>query len=207
MGTPSWIQDSEKVVAENHPTLDDVANRPAKTLHANAIVDHNADGTHEKLTVGSDADGDMYYRAASVLARLTKGAANLKMFMNAAGAAPEWAKGMSVVHYTRDSTLASGSVAYTGAGFKPGAVLIFGRLAGNVNPCIAFSDFTSYAGMANYTASNWFYDISTWVFNVGTSTNHQRFTITSADADGLTVLWTKVGTPTALISFSILYLR
>jgi hypothetical protein len=47
MAEPSWIQNTEKVVAENHATLADIANRTTKTLHANAIVDHDADGHHK----------------------------------------------------------------------------------------------------------------------------------------------------------------
>jgi hypothetical protein len=53
-------------------------------------TDHNTDGTHEKLTLGSDADGDMYYRAASVLARLAKGAADIMLGMNDDATAPAY---------------------------------------------------------------------------------------------------------------------
>lgn len=44
-----------------------------------------------KLTVGSDADGDIYYRASSKLARLAKGTANQYLRVNAGATAPEWA--------------------------------------------------------------------------------------------------------------------
>ncbi|MEW6613952.1 MAG: hypothetical protein AB1401_00550 [Thermodesulfobacteriota bacterium] len=37
METPSWIQYTESVVGENHPSLADVANRPAKTIHTNHL--------------------------------------------------------------------------------------------------------------------------------------------------------------------------
>lgn len=47
MATPSWIQHNEKVVGENHASLTDVANRPLKTLHNNALVEHDADGKHK----------------------------------------------------------------------------------------------------------------------------------------------------------------
>lgn len=46
MVTPSWIQYNEKVVGENHPTLTDVANRPAKTIHVNMLAEHDANGKH-----------------------------------------------------------------------------------------------------------------------------------------------------------------
>lgn len=40
--------------------------------------------------LGSDADGDMYYRASSVLARLAKGTASQQLRMNSGATAPEW---------------------------------------------------------------------------------------------------------------------
>ena len=42
------------------------------------------------LAIGSDADGDMYYRASSALARLPKGAALAIPRMNSGATAPEW---------------------------------------------------------------------------------------------------------------------
>jgi hypothetical protein len=43
-----------------------------------------------KINVGSDADGDMYYRASSKLTRLAKGTANQILGMNAGATAPEY---------------------------------------------------------------------------------------------------------------------
>ena len=42
------------------------------------------------LNVGSDADGDMYYRASSALTRLAKGAAGQVLAMNSGATASEW---------------------------------------------------------------------------------------------------------------------
>ena len=47
MATPDWVNYDEKVVGENHGSLSDVANRPGKTLHANALIGHDADGKHK----------------------------------------------------------------------------------------------------------------------------------------------------------------
>ena len=77
------IQYTEEMVGAGHPTKADTLNRAL-------LVDHNTDGTHEKLTVGSDADGDMYYRASSALARLPKGTALAIPRMNSGATAPEW---------------------------------------------------------------------------------------------------------------------
>lgn len=43
------------------------------------------------MTLGSDADGDMYYRSSNVLTRLAKGTAAQVLQMNAGATAPEWA--------------------------------------------------------------------------------------------------------------------
>lgn len=45
------------------------------------------------MTLGSDADGDIYYRASGVLTRLPKGTAAQVLTMNAGATAPEWAAG------------------------------------------------------------------------------------------------------------------
>ena len=43
------------------------------------------------MTLGSDADGDIYYRSSNVLTRLGKGTALQHLRMNAGATAPEWA--------------------------------------------------------------------------------------------------------------------
>jgi hypothetical protein len=42
------------------------------------------------MTLGSDADGDMYYRASNVLTRLAKGTEGQVLTMNVGATAPEW---------------------------------------------------------------------------------------------------------------------
>ncbi len=42
------------------------------------------------MTLGSDADGDIYYRSSNKLTRLAKGTANQSLTMNAGATAPEW---------------------------------------------------------------------------------------------------------------------
>lgn len=42
------------------------------------------------MTLGSDADGDVYYRASNVLTRLAKGSAGEVLKMNSGASAPEW---------------------------------------------------------------------------------------------------------------------
>jgi len=42
------------------------------------------------MTLGSDADGDMYYRSSNVLTRLAKGTSLQQLRMNSGATAPEW---------------------------------------------------------------------------------------------------------------------
>ena len=42
------------------------------------------------MSLGSDADGDMYYRASNKLVRLAKGSADQVLTMNDGATAPGW---------------------------------------------------------------------------------------------------------------------
>lgn len=83
--TDQRIAYTEEMVGSGHPTKTDTLNRLV-------LVEHNSDGTHEKLSVGSDADGDIYYRSSGVLTRLGKGAADTYLRMNTGATAPEWSE-------------------------------------------------------------------------------------------------------------------
>jgi len=90
------------------------------------------------FALGSDADGDMYYRASSALARLAKGTANYKMFMNAGGTAPEWAAGAAMISFTREMDAATADVNYT-VGFTPSALIALGSCANSPIWSLGFS--------------------------------------------------------------------
>lgn len=56
------------------------------------------------MTLGSDADGDMYYRASNVLTRLGKGTGLQILRMNSGATAPEWADNAATKYaYTAQS--------------------------------------------------------------------------------------------------------
>lgn len=159
--------------------------------------------TGSNLAIGSDADGDMYYRASSALARLAKGTANFKMFMNAAGTAPEWEKGIKIVSSSRDISL-TGTQIITGAGFKPSAIIVFGAINGN-KASFGFSDFSIDFNTAQYGPANWDSQnktISAWV---------DAYAVSSAtatpDADGVTLTWSTTGSPTGTFTFRVMFLR
>jgi ribosomal protein L12E/L44/L45/RPP1/RPP2 len=53
------------------------------------------------FALGSDADGDIYYRASGALARLAKGTTAQVLTMNSGATAPEWAAGLTDPMTTR----------------------------------------------------------------------------------------------------------
>jgi hypothetical protein len=71
----------------------DTALIDAATTAAGDLAGTYPNPTVSKVTIGSDADGDMYYRASSTLARLPKGTGLQILRMNAGATAPEWATG------------------------------------------------------------------------------------------------------------------
>jgi hypothetical protein len=66
--------------------------------------------TSPVVNVGSDADGDLYYRASGALTRLAKGTAGQALKMNSGATAPEWATGgggATLFHTYSNSTTTS----------------------------------------------------------------------------------------------------
>jgi hypothetical protein len=103
--------------------------------------------------------------------------------------------------FARDSTLATGTQAVTGLGFKPNAVVFFsGSNGANARRSIGAAleggnDMTHYddtiIGALSSTLA-----IS---YNNGAGQNYQG-TVQSYDADGFTISWTKVNAPTGTIN-------
>ena len=104
---------------------------------------------------------------------------------------------LAVVTVTRDLTTATGSVAYTGAGFTPRYLIAFGAIpAGSDAMSIGYSIGTSNYGQGYFGTTKWV-NTTGWMLLAATSTaNYQTATVTSLDADGFTLSWAKNGTPT-----------
>lgn len=183
------------------------------TVTGNATISATPmDVAGSNLAIGSDADGDMYYRASSLLARLAKGAANLKVFMNAGATAPEWAAGIGVpITITHDMSV-TGNVATTGVGFKPKALIVIATIHAAQN-CfsVGFATDTSEACVAlmNRTTPVWTANANVFLYidrgsSSGTAANA---VVASIDADGFTLTWSKEGTPVETITFYVLPIR
>lgn len=197
------IQHTEEMVGYGHASKSDTLNRLV-------MVQHNNDGTHEKLDVGSgDADGDIYYRASSALARLAKGAANTKLFINAGATAPEWAQGTYHVSTSYDLTTASGDQAITGVGFKPCAFVVLACIDASTEWSVGFGSGTSLNEFSiNYRSDTSKMLIgSGYVHRIYMSAGYQNASLKSWDADGITLTWTKTTSPTGTLSQYFLFFR
>ena len=164
--------------------------------------------TFAGLTVGALAG--IIKAAAGVLSATALGAANLKFFMNAAGTAPEWASGLKIISTTYDTATASGNQSITGAGFKPGLVMVLGAVTATAQVFISFKD-ASYHGCLwndhNRVANTWGINPSFDCELVESSTVYSRGTISSLDADGITISWNKNGAKTGIADLILLFLR
>ena len=172
----------------------------ALTLAAASVGFTIAGGTTSKtLTVDETV-------AMSAKLTMALGAANLKAFMNAAGAAPEWATGIKLGSFTRDTSLASGTQAITGVGFKPSHVLFLPSIDGTPELSIGFDDGTNHLEVHNYhtiTPNTWGYWAARCIQLVqGLGVTYDAL-ISSMDADGFTISWVKTGakTGTAIIFY------
>jgi hypothetical protein len=115
-----------------------------------------------------------------------------------------------LVAVTRDMTAATASVAYTGFGFQPTVCFAAGQTAGSLTGNVDVFSMVDSSRSASNTV------LAANTLNVGTNfltfidttgTNQQTSSVTSFDADGLTLSWTKVGSPTGTASINILCLR
>lgn len=149
------------------------------------------------LAIGSDADGDTYYRASGVLARLAKGTANYKMFMNAAGTAPEWASGIYSRYTTHDVSV-TGAQEITGVGFTPGIVRFMAVIGSSNAVCFGTDDGTHayVVGSQEDGAGGWarYLDRSLWLETA--SGVRARAYISAKGSDGFDLTWDKAGSPT-----------
>lgn len=106
---------------------------------------------------------------------------------------------------TRDTSLASGTQAVTGIGFKPSWVM--GFVVQNGSPgemSWGFCDENLVEGVMydrhNVTANSWDVLNNSIVRVTQSSTDFYAANIQSYDADGFTFNWTKTGSPTGTVN-------
>ena len=166
--------------------------------------------TSLKVALGSDADGDIYYRASSTLARLAKGSANMKLFMNAAASAPEWESGFKVGSFQRNSATATGTENITTAGFKPSAVIFLTWISGtDIAASIGVDDGSTALGLYVYTASPTLWNGTTKSIVYADDAASKVYTgeVSAWLSNGFTVSWIKTGLPTGVLNVYYLAFR
>lgn len=106
---------------------------------------------------------------------------------------------------SRVMTAASGNVAYTGLGFRPKALIFTGGVNAGSNLCCyagMAESLSPTAGLSNASFGSSGSVVAALIVNIGdaTNANSQQATVNSWDADGFTLAWSKVGTPTGTAS-------
>lgn len=116
-----------------------------------------------------------------------------------------------IISLTRDLTLATGNVSYTGVGFQPTALFALGcptaTNTDTANISIGMSDASKNANDLAYGLSTGQFRIRSDLLFLGGSSSFQRALVSSYDTDGFTLAWTKSGTPTGTAQCYILCMR
>lgn len=175
-------------------------------------------GAIEELTlsqaldlIGSAAQGDVLYRDAAGWARLGAGTSGDFLKTQGAAANPIWAtiaaSGLSskFVSATRDISLASGTQAITGAGFQPTACILLAAVNGTAFYSTGIADSAANEGSIDFAGGT--YNITLNVARVGAAGGRADAVVTSWDADGVTLTWTKVSSPTGTATLYFLFLK
>jgi hypothetical protein len=145
---------------------------------------------------------------ASVRAAMAFGAADLKLFMNAAGDAVEFAPGLKIIVTTHDISVA-GAQAITGVGFKPNIVICFAVVNSTYLYSWGIDDGTTARGIMSQStdAAGRCAGTSNLIALYTSGSTNTYALITSRDADGITITWTKTGSPTGTAQIFLLFLR
>lgn len=116
-----------------------------------------------------------------------------------------------LINATRDNTLADGTQVITGVGFKPTACIVFANVTSLPQTSWGFSD-SAGAEMCiwnrhNNSADTFSLDTAALI-SMNTATGvFNNAVLTSYDSDGITITWTKTGSPTGTTSMAFLFLR
>lgn len=136
--------------------------------------------------------------------------ANKKLFGNADGTAPEWSTGIKIGTFTRDTSLASGTQAITGVGFKPSHVIFLANTFNTPEASVGFDSGTIAYELDSYgavVAGNWLIHSFGSIFLLQGDSIFYSGRISSFDTDGFTITWTKTGAKTGTGTIAYLACR
>lgn len=175
----------------------------ASSIATGDIADNAVTGT--KIAIGSDAQGDLLYYNGTDWTRLGAGTSGQFLKTNGAAANPAWASTSlyEVVTISRFASAGSGTQAVV-CGFQPTGVIIIGDDSGAGKYSIGLGDddadeSTIYStdGTAQLTST---INIIQLDNGLGAS---MVAVLTSLDANGFTLTWTKSGSPDDTTNFAL----
>ena len=138
--------------------------------------------------------------AGGLMSALSFGAANTKLFIDAAGTAPEYATGIKIGTITRDTAAVAGDVAYTGIGFKPSNILFLSIVDLSYKMSIGLDDASVRYCIfhhADNTLGSYSWDNATSIY-LRYDTKIHTGKIKTFDSDGFTITWATSGSPTGI---------
>lgn len=139
---------------------------------------------------------------------LAKGTASQTLVMNAGATAPEWGTCFEVVSGTRDVSLDT-DLDITGAGFTPTAAILAIGSSGGMIGSIGFCDTSGEAGGIVFYPDTTMkvYNPSSFGMYYVDGSNHIIFSWKAWSADGMTIQFSKTGSPTGTAIYQILFMR
>lgn len=108
---------------------------------------------------------------------------------------------------TRDLTVATGDVAYTGIGFTPTAIIVFASIPAGYGESEGICDSAKAVMSINYQQAGLSTADTTAFCVITTAGGNQSAIVKTLDADGFTLTWTKTSSPTGTASLIFLCLR
>lgn len=158
------------------------------------------------------ASGDMVVaNTTTTLSRLAVGTLGDRLMVTGTSTTGWVSTLFKIGTLTRDTTVATGNVAYTGVGFQPKAVIFLmteNNTAGEMS--IGIDTQTTRAALYDYgntTAGAYQVDNTGSIFDNQTSANQCWGSVSSFDSDGFTISWTKSNSPTGTITIFYLAFR
>lgn len=114
------------------------------------------------------------------------------------------------VTFSYNLATASGSQSITGVGFKPSTLIIVGFVNSTNSVAVGFADAGGAGAAVTWYGSNLgtggAHPFEMFLAN-GAGTDFAAGNISSYDSDGFTISWTKSGSPTGTVTWSVLALR
>ena len=159
--------------------------------------------------IASPIQGDIVYYNGSIWTKLQAGASGTYLKTRGVGSNPAWEHGIydKMTTATYDMSTATGTVSYTGAGFSPQSVIVFGQVNSDPALSVGFANRSeSGESILQLQSGNSAESNSLIHLELGGGAK-QTAVISSWDTDGVTLSWTKTGSPTGTANVKFLYRR